>query len=323
MITSLLFDPASGSLKEGGEELIAEWQGSAETVLWINYDGEDPAAELAQMTETFGIHKLAVQDAQRDRHPPKIEAFEDHTFILLKGLDADTNSIDFGTIQIAVFVGERFCVTRHSGRSVSIEKLRAEIAADPDGMRRGASYVAMRLGRLIVDRYLPILLDLESRLDQIEEDMIKVPHDSMLAELVGYKSNLKKLRRVMTYHVHVFTVLKDERLPGIPEGIRHEIIDVFEQLDRVLTLTVLHHDVATDLRDGYISMASHRLNNIMKILTIITAIFVPLGFLAGIYGMNFEFMPELAWRYSYFLLLGTMATIAGSLIFLFRRQGWM
>lgn len=323
MITTLLFDPASGSLKEGGEELIAEWQSGTDSILWANYDREDPGAELQQLTETFGLHKLAVHDAQRDRHPPKIEEFDTNTFILLKGLDAETNSIAFGTIQIAAFVGERFCVTRHSGRSVSIEKLRAEIAANPEGMARGAGYVAMRLGRLVVDRYLPILLDLESRLDQIEEEMIKVPHDSMLAELVGYKSNLKKLRRVMTYHVHVFSVLKDERLPGIPEDIRHEIIDVYEQLDRVLTLTVLHHDVAADLRDGYISMASHRLNNIMKILTIITAIFVPLSFLAGIYGMNFEFMPELAFRYSYYILLGTMVSIVIALLFLFRRQGWM
>ena len=144
-----------------------------------------------------------------------------------------------------------------------------------------------------------------------------------MAELMGYKTDLRKFRRVLLYHVQVFTELMQAPPPQVRKERVHEIKDVYEHQERASSLATLYYEVASDLIDGYISLASHRLNNIMKVLTIVTTIFVPLGFLAGIYGMNFEYMPELKSPSGYFVLLGVMATLVVTLLLVFRKWRWL
>ena len=175
----------------------------------------------------------------------------------------------------------------------------------------------------MVDRYLGILLALEPRLDELEEEIQRQPRDEMLGELAGYKSHLKKLRRIFAYHQQVFSGLRTGALPGFGAEVRHELNDVYEHQERAASLSGLYYELAADLIESYLSIASHRLNQIMKVLTIITAIFVPLSFLAGLYGMNFEYIPELHTHSGYFILLGVMAGIAVALLALFRKQRWL
>lgn len=323
MIRGMLYHPASERLTTGGEECIDTWRGNESAILWIDLLDVDKDAEAELLRTAFGLHPLAIQDAQRERHPPKIEEFGDHSFILLKGLDAETDDINFGTIQIAIFVGPRFLVTRHTGPSPSIDRLLAETLGGPPLLASGVDAMAIRLSRIVVNRYLPILLALEERLDELEDEMIARPTDTLLAELVGHKANLKKLRRIITYHVQLFDTIKTHMPAGIRSELKHELTDVYEHLERTMSLAGLYYELASDLMDGYITLASHRLNQIVKILTIVTTIFVPLSFLAGIYGMNFEYMPELRFRGAYFALLGVMATIATSLVWLMYRRGWL
>jgi magnesium transporter len=139
----------------------------------------------------------------------------------------------------------------------------------------------------------------------------------------GYKSDLKKLRRVFVYHQQIFAALRLERFPGLSEDHQHELNDLFEHQERAGSLTQLYYGLASDLIDGYISLAAHHLNSIMKTLTIVASIFIPLTFIAGIYGMNFENMPELKAPEGYFLVLVVMALIATVLIVLFRRRRWL
>ena len=153
--------------------------------------------------------------------------------------------------------------------------------------------------------------------------MIAHPNDTLLAELVRHKANLKKLRRILSYHVQLFQTIKTALPAGIREELRHELPDVYEHLERTMSFAALYYELASDLMDGYITMASHRLNHIVKILTIVTTVFVPLSFLAGIYGMNFSYMPELQTRYGYFVLLGVMATTATVLLLTLRWKGWI
>ncbi|MDH3466407.1 MAG: magnesium/cobalt transporter CorA [Gammaproteobacteria bacterium] len=323
MIRALLYDPKQQAHTEGGEELIAIWQKSTDAQIWVDFYDEDPLSESQTMQSAFGLHPLAISDAQRTRHPAKIEGFDNNTFILLKGLNAQTTTIEFGTIQIAIFVEDRFLVTRHSGVSISIDKLWTEIRDTKQVSTRGPDGIAMRLTRFVVDRYLPILLDLEQRLEIIESEMIAHPQDTLLFELVEHKSNLKKLRRIMAYHTEVFRRLRSETWPGVGVDRKHEINDVYEQLERATSLASLYHELVSDLQDGYISLASHKLNNIVKLLTIITVIFVPLSFLAGLYGMNFDNIPELHYKYAYYFLLAIMVGVAGCLLYVFKRMKWL
>ena len=318
-----LYHPQQKRITVGGQELLSNWANNAETEIWLDVSGPLSDSHAQLLREHFGLHPLALQDAARDRHPPKLESFADHSFLLFKELSAEANGIEGSTIQLAVFVGERFMVTRHSGESRSVRRLQQKLASDPGWFADGPGALAVRLGRLLVDRYLNILLSVESRLEEIETALLDRPDDSILSELVAIKSDLVRLRRTFHYQAQMLRDLRGGLLPGFSPEDDHLITDLFEQQERVQSLSDLFYSLASDLAEGYISVASHRLNQIMRILTIITVIFVPLSFLAGIYGMNFENMPELKSSFGYYMLLSVMLTIAITLVVMFRKRRWL
>jgi magnesium transporter len=323
VIRCMLYETSDGRLSTGGRELVGRWKADERTLLWLDLGDEPPEEAGRLLREDFDLHPLAVQDALRERHPPKLEDFEECTFLLLRGLSAQSKDTDFSTIQLALFVGRRFLVTRHSADSPSTDQLWREAQEIAGRLAAGPAVLALRLCRIMVDRYLGILLALEPRLEELEDEILNSPRDELLGELAGYKSNLKKLRRIFAYHQQVFTTLRNCATPFFGEDIRHELNDVYEHQERAVSLSGLYYELAVDLLDSYISLASHHLNQIMKVLTIVTAIFVPLSFLAGLYGMNFENIPELHARSGYFILLGVMTGIAAALLALFRKKRWL
>jgi magnesium transporter len=323
MIRTILYRPASGTMVTGDEQLLAAWQSDPDAFIWADFDRNDEHADRQVLDACFGLHPLAINDALRERHPPKIESFANCVFILLKGLGTLSDEFEFRTIQLAMFIGQRFLVTRHAESSPSIDALRREAEQNKALVAGGPDGLALRLCRIMADRYTNKLLSLEPRLDDLEQEIVANPGDAMLAELIGYKTDLRKFRRVLVYHVQIFSELLKHPPPQLGAERVHEIRDVFEQQERASSLASLYYEVSADLIDGHISLASHRLNNIIKVLTIVTAIFVPLSFLAGIYGMNFEYMPELKSRAGYFVLLGIMASLATILVLTFRKKRWL
>lgn len=319
----MLFDPRSSVIEEGSEELIERWSGDPDTRIWVHFDGAFSDSEFEMLRSRFQLHPLGLQDANRDRHPPKIEEFKGHTFLLFKPLSRDSKDSNFSLIQMAMFVSERFLITRTSGNSRSLDRLRTELQGDSARFALGTDALALKIIRLFIDRFLTILLNLEPKLENIEAELLSRTDDAVLAELTGYKTDLKRLRRTFIYHEQILADLRSKRFPGFTSEEKHEMNDVYEQQERAGSLTQLYYELASDLIDGYLSLSSHRLNQIMKVLTIITAIFVPLGFLAGIYGMNFEYIPELGAKGGYFILIGVMATIATTLLVIFRKRGWI
>ncbi len=323
MIRVMLHNPETGTTTTGGIELISPWRDSKD-LLWVDLYAEDPATELAFLGKEFGIHKLAVQDAQRDRHPPKFEEFEGYYFLLLKGLSKASMGINFETIQIAMLVGERFLITRHSSESRSIEQLWALCLSDGRVFHKGLAGLTPRLGRMVVNRYLDLLFNIEANLDTIEQDLLlQDPSNDQLGMLTTYKTRLRIMLRTFNYHEQIFNQLRHNKAVTVDDLLEHEFTDTYEQLERAASLANLYYDLSDDLINSSISMASHRLNGIMKVLTIVTAIFVPLGFLAGLYGMNFENIPELHFEYGYYVLLGLMATVVVALLTLFRIKRWL
>jgi magnesium transporter len=322
MIRVFLYDPTTKISITGGVELIQTWQDSSSSIILLDIENEAERSDRT-LLQQFGIHPLAIQDALRPRHPPKIERFEDFLFILLKGLDQDSSGIDFGAIQLALFVGDRFLISRHSKASVSANWLFDKLQKDTRPILDGPGGLAIRLSNKLARRYVEMLLELEPRLDEIEEEMFQKPDDTLLAELTGYKSRLRKLTRIASYHKDLAAALRDQEEPLIDSSLSHEIVDLYEQIDRTLTLSHMYYQICTDLTDGYLGMSSHQLNRVMQLLTIITVIFVPLTFMAGIYGMNFEYIPELSFKGGYFVLLGAMLVIAVIQVVYFRRKRWL
>lgn len=305
----------------GGRDLAEAWLERRDGLLWVDLDGTDPAMERV-LLRRFGIDDLAIDDCQRDRHPPKLEWFQDYFFLLMKGFSAETHDVDFEVVHISFFVGESLLITRHSILSPSIERVWSLAEHDELALDRGAAHVCYRVVRTIIDRYAPIILDLEERLDELEEQVLDRATDETLAELVSYNSRLKKMRRIFNYQTAIL-----QQLRSAPDmagaGVDHEFNDAHEQMERLTSLAGLLQELAVELIDGYISLSSYRQNQIMKTLTVTAVIFMPLTFVAGIYGMNFANMPELEWRFGYFVVLALMLTVGGGLLLFFRRLRWL
>ena len=313
-----------GGLERGGAELIAQWRADPVSRIWLNLYSVAEQDEAA-VFDAFGLHALAIRDARRERHPPKVELFENHIFILLSELEEEDPDLNFSVAQLAMFAGQRFLITRHQAPSASI---RHWLSANelPTLLRTGGIHLAMELSISAARRFVDMLLEFEPRLSELEDEIQDRPDDSTMAELTQYRTRLRKLRRLFNYEAEVFESLrlvKTDYFNASSHEYRHLMIDVYEKYERLLSLSTLYYELAGDLVDGYISLTNHALNNTMRVLTAITAIFVPLSFVAGLYGMNFVYMPELGWRWGYFAVLGFMATVIVVLLAVFRKKRWL
>ncbi|MBT8119403.1 MAG: magnesium transporter CorA family protein [Gammaproteobacteria bacterium] len=305
----------------GGKELLQQWQEQPDSWIWVELYDEPTEAEHDFLSEQFCIDSVTITEAQRNRHPPSFQAFEDYIYLLLKPLDAESDSLDFNTLQLAMFASQRFLITRHSKESPYLARLWQALADNGCADESPLSMVAS-MSRRAAQRYGTVLLNLEQRLDVIEDELFDTPTDTLMKELVSYNTGLRKMHRILTYHVDVF----DNMRRHLHKTNSHQLDifdDIFALIERFNSLAGLYQNVITDLVEAYISLNGHRLNQIMKVLTIVTVIFVPLTLLVGIYGMNFENMPELKSEHGYFILLSTMTGIAALLLYLFRRTRWL
>ena len=323
MIRTLLHHPGGARIEAGDESLIGCWDPGGEVLLWADFAANDIGQTRELLIRQLRINPLAVSDALRDRHPPKLEWFDDYFFLLVKGLSAETEGLDFGVVHISLFVGRNFLLTVHALKSPSIDSLWPDAVAGSLDFARGPTHLCYRVLRRVVDRYAPVILGLESRLEELEEVIAARPSDEVLLELVSYNSRLKKLRRNFGYQQACFDELRQSRSQGFSSDSPHDIQHAYEHMERLTSLSSLMQELARDLMEGYISLNGHRLNQIMKTLTIASVIFLPLTFLAGIYGMNFDNMPELHTRTGYFIVIGAMLAIAGGLLWGFRRWRWI
>lgn len=318
------------------QALLEQWHSDPATKLWVDLEYQDKR-EATDLLKAFDIHPLAVEDALRHRHPPKIEFFDNSLFILYRGIANVRDAMDFDHLQLAFFVGERFLVTVHSGPSVGINQVMLQLEQprrNITGLKHDANaddlYSPFRLALNILRSssgiYLENLLEFESNLSDIEDEMSLAGNDHLLHKLTTYKSRLVKLRRIFNYHQGITETLLDNLQENylIPfASFEHTINDLHDRFERLHTLSQMHYDICGDVIEGYLSITSHRLNATMRVLTVITAVFVPLSFLAGVYGMNFENMPELKYQNAYYFLLAAMVLLAISLLLVFRRKRWL
>ena len=309
----------------GGRELVALWRENPGSQLWIDIEGELDADASTLLIE-MGCDELAIGDASRPRHPPKVEEFDTHTFILYRGISSLSEDLQLTPQQLGLFVGEDFFITVHRGHSVSVSQFWRLSAENVDLLARPA-VLALKLLQFASGRYLEAILDFEERLGELEEVLLSGEAEGAMKELVSYRSRLRVLRRIFLYHQRLSEhILAREggRLGGGEDGSNYHLRrDFSDRCERLYSLCSMYYEISGDLVEGYISLSSHRLNITMKVLTIITAIFVPLSFLAGLYGMNFDNIPELHFHYGYFMVLGLMATVALSMVILFRRIRWI
>jgi magnesium transporter len=319
----ILYEPHSKDVRTGGLELLDEWATVPGSWLWLNISGQPDKSEKKLLSERFGLSDLAIQDTQRERHPPKLEIFDNLLFIMLRDLATDENTVEQVVVCLSLLLGVNFVVTRHHNPVPAIEKVLDTVRSHPDELTAGPAHIAYMVCRKVVDNYTPVILGLEERLAEIEESVFDDPGDNAIEQITRFNRTFKQLRRHLANQRDVVAQLR-RPTEALPVKLnRQEFNDVFEHLERLTSLCHLNQELASDLLNTHLNLVSHRLNHIMRVLTIATVIFLPLSLLAGIYGMNFQSMPELSWKYGYFGVLGIMATIVIVLFTVFKRRDWL
>jgi magnesium transporter len=291
-------------------------------VTWINVDGLD-AAVLSRLGQHFGLHALALEDAMNVPQRPKAERYEKHYFLILQSLRREDDAV--ASEQISVFFGEGWVITiqeRVAGDSFGA--VRSAIRQGRGRTREaGADYLAYLLLDAVVDAYFPVVEWLSERMSQLEQDAVssRATTECLLA-IQHVRHELLSVRRaVWPVREEVSALMRDES--GIVSAdTRMFLRDAYDHAVQALELVESMRETASSVMEIYLSSQNQRLNEVMKVLTVISTLFIPLTFIASIYGMNFQFMPELHWRYGYAWALSLMAVTAAALVAFFRRRGW-
>jgi magnesium transporter len=292
--------------------------------VWIDsWGSENPEAQrLAR--EVFGFHPVAIDDCFGVREHPKVEAFEDHIFLITHGIGAESAVDKVETVEVDVFIARNFLFTYHEKPSRSIAgALDLVMRTHGSPLRRGTPYVLHAILDRQVDSMEPLLDDLEERVQAVEDRVLVHPGSNDLAWLLALKRTTLQLRRWMTKQREV--VLRLARNEFDVVNVEQSVLfrDVYDHLFRYTDLLENNREMITSLQESYLSVTNLRLGEIMKFLTLFTAVLMPLTVITGIYGMNFEHMPELKRWWGYPAVLVVMAIVAGMILMFFRRRGWL
>lgn len=293
-------------------------------VLWI--DVPDPTPEtMERIAGLFHLHPLAVEDALQRRQRPKAEEYEDSLFITTHAARPDgAHGDDVILDEIDIFYGAGVVITTHAGGPPAIEEARRRILVAPHDLRRAPGYLLYVILDVVVDSYFPVVDVLDGYIEDLEDTLFAAPNAEVLDRLFAAKRALLHLRRVAAPQRDIMNLLmrQDTRLIGGP--LRAYFRDIYDHLLRITEQIDTHRDLLAGALDIYLSLVSNRLNEVVKVLTMITAIFASLAVITGLYGMNFERpFPPFEWRYGFLAALGMMAGSVVVMLALFRRMRWL
>jgi len=345
MINIYVADPTAGIKNIDLEQLreTLAMPASDAPITWTDLDNPTPGEEDLILAKVFEFHPLAISDCTRERitpgrgdHLPKVEDYGRYLFSIINPIemvpesaDAASEEIELGTRQINVFLGESFIVTHHYEPSPAIDKVVQTCKRNPVNIERGPDYVYHLILDDIVDQLTPILDRFDEHIDTLEDDIFARSNGNTLARILNLKRQVFGLRRITTYQREMVFRLSRGEFALITDDEIAYYRNVFDHLVRAADLAESYRDVLTGMLDAYLSMTSNRLNEVMKVLAIISTFFLPLTFVAGVYGMNFDpdaspwNMPELRWFFGYPFALGIMAVMAIMMFLFFKKKKWL
>ncbi|HSQ23976.1 MAG TPA: magnesium/cobalt transporter CorA [Pyrinomonadaceae bacterium] len=294
------------------------------SVIWVDMP-EPTEADDRILLDVFRFHPLTVEDCRENRHYPKIEEFPDYLYFIVHGVTANTNPDRFNTIELDGFLGPNYVITYHHEMFRSINNVRKQLSTSPVACQRGPAFLLHQILDQIVDYYSPVLDDFDERIDELERNIfsLKQPNNAILGDIMELKRSVLRLRRISAKQMDIFYRMSRGEVHLIPQPMLPFYRDIYDHLIRVTDLAENYRDLLSGALEAYLSVVSNRMNEIMKVLTIFSAIMLPLTFIAGLYGMNFDNLPELHWAYSYFVVLGIMLFVALGMLYLFWRRGWI
>lgn len=295
-------------------------------VTWINIDNVPPLNFLSELGLGFDLHPVILEDIANPNQRPKIEILDDYIYLVLKMLTPDkAGKHVFVSEQVSIIMASKFVITLQQGvRGDAFDHPRELIHKEKTRIRSlGTDYLTYELIDGIVNNYFKVLEDFGERIEDLEAELIKNPGQKTLRSIYALKREVLGLRKAIWPLREVVDILErgDSRL--IKKETRIYLRDIYDRVVQAMDTLETYRDMASGMLDIYLSSVSNRLNGVMKILTIITTIFMPLSFLAGLYGMNFRHMPGLDSPIGFDMMVGVMATVFIGMLLFFRKKGWL
>ncbi len=316
------------------KELAQALQGS-EGMLWVDLDAPNEAEEETVLVSLFDLHPLAIEDCQsgagEEGHLPKVEEFNDYLFVIFNPVENPNaeeghslgRGVEIRTSQLSAFLSRRALVTHHYKPLRSIQYASQLLTKNPNVLGRGPDFLFHIIIDDVVDNYTPLLDSLDEAVDRMEEEVFRQPGQRTMVGILNLKRNIQTIRRVAVYQREMLNRLSRGEFNLITRDEMIYYRNVYDHLVRMTDLADSYRDIVSGLLDAYLSVTSNNLNRVMKVLTIISTIFLPLSVITGFFGMNFRYLPGLEWEYG---VLGTtifMAAVAVGMLWVFKRNKWL
>jgi magnesium transporter len=293
--------------------------------VWTWVDLSNPTPQEAHvLVELFQFHELAIEDALMEIHHPKVESYEDHLYVILHGIDFRAREHEFQTLDVDFFLGAQYLVTVHPGTSRSLKQVAEICVRNERALGEGPVALFHRIVDTMVDNYRPEVEKLRVRLDQLEKEVFEKPDPKLARRILDFKRDVSSLRRVIMPQRDVVGRLARREFPQISEALSYRFRDVYDHLVRLADEAIFFSDRITSLMDAHLSAISNQLNAVMKVLTIIATIFMPLTVLTGMYGMN-VMLPDLPGgeQAQFWWIVGIMVAVGVGMLWWFRRRRWL
>jgi magnesium transporter len=293
--------------------------------VWVWVDLSAPTPEEARtLSDVFHFHELAIEDALSEIHHPKIESYGDYLYVILHGIDFQAREHRFRTQDVDFFLSAHYLVTVHQGGSRSISRIIDICPKNNRVLGEGPAALMYRIADTMIDNYRPEVEKLDTRLEQLEKEVFGPPRQNLARRILDYKRDIASLRRVVQPERDVVGRLARREFAFISEPIAFRFRDVYDHLVRLNEEAIFLQDRVSSLLDAYLSTVSNQLNSVMKVLTVIATIFMPLTFITGLYGMNLPLphfgLPD---QYLFWALVAIMTAVSVSMLIAFRRRGWI
>jgi magnesium transporter len=299
-----------------------------DSVTWVDVQGFGDRKLMQKVGKVFDLHALLLEDVVNVPQRPKTESYGEQLLIVVRMVrleeDADDHAAGIDMEQVSMVLAKNYIITFQERHGDILEPVRRRIRSGKGPIRsHGADYLAYAIADTIIDGYYPVLESVGDKLEAIENDVIHHPSPEVLGELNSMKNQLINLRRAIWPQREAINALVRGDHNLISEPVCVYLRDTYDHCIQTSEVAEMYREMVTGLMNTYLSSIANRTNEVMKVLTIMASIFIPLTFMAGIYGMNFEHMPELHYQYSYPLLWTTMLGTAGGMVVYFRRKGWI
>ncbi len=322
-ISIISYDEEAFVEKKISLEQLPEILKNKKKVLWIDIDGLHEVELLEKVGAMFGIHKLTLEDILNVNQRPKMEVFDDYIFAVLKMITCPTPESEIMDEQISFVLKDNILITFQEKKGDVFQFVRERIIEYKGNIRkRAGDYLLYALLDAVIDNYFLVLENVGERIDVLEARAMNEPDSDTLNSLYLQRREMAELRRTVYPLREVIGGFDKYAENKISAETKPFMRDLYENTIQVIETLEVFRDMSSGVLDLYMNSLSNKMNNVMKVLTMIATIFIPLSFVAGVYGMNFEYMPELEWRNGYFYVLGFMATAAVAMLGYFRWKKW-